>query len=103
MSKSPVRMPGFTAEKTLAGASGAYGRSGEYRLTSTGLVVSPQLNCEFNAEGDLICGDDPFGGGVGWGGGGPSPERRCLARCQRSHSRNWCMTHDYPGCRKFFD
>jgi hypothetical protein len=39
-----------------------------YRQIAPGMTIRPQLGCEFNASGHLICGDTPFGGGVDLGG-----------------------------------
>lgn len=81
-----MNMPGLTAHASLYQTAGSY-RQAASSGASAG-SVTPQLwqevyHCTWDGS-DLICGEGPFGGGVGWGGG-PDPGdlacRRCLNKC----------------------
>ena len=76
-----TNLPGFTAEHSLR-------RSGEHFHTGVSdslrvfnAEVRPQLMCQLHGN-DLICGDEPFGGGPNLGGDHSLP--RCRAGCYRT-------------------
>src|SRR4051794_18664797 len=95
-----MRMPRFTAEDSLQKASGYYRSTGASVSAASGTTVGPQmLFCDFNAGGDLICGDAPFGGPIDFGGGSISDTVRCnkcRIGCLNSKTRiasacdEWC-------------
>lgn len=79
-----VNMPGFTAEDSLHRTDARYrtdarfltGVSDIFRVFDAG--VTPQLICHFDG-GNLICGDEPFGGTPNFGG--DHSYAQCRARC----------------------
>jgi len=73
-----MNMPGFTAEHSLR-------RSGEHFHTGVSdtlrvfnAEVRPQLMCQLHGN-NLICGDEPFGGGPNLGGDHTTAQ--CRSRC----------------------
>ena len=81
--KEEVKMniPGFTAENALYWPDGHFhtGDSDTFRVSNA--EVRPQLMCQWNG-GDLICGDEPFGGTPNFGGDHSYAQRR--ARCYQT-------------------
>lgn len=76
-----MNMPGFTAEHSLYRTDGHFhsGLPNTFRVLDA--EVRPQLICHFDG-GDLICGDEPFGGTPGLGG--DHSYAQCRARCYRT-------------------
>jgi hypothetical protein len=73
-----MNIPGFTGEHSLHRTAEHFhtGVPDAFRVFNT--EVRPQLICQWNG-GDLICGDEPFGGTPNFGGDHSYPQ--CRARC----------------------
>jgi hypothetical protein len=73
-----MKPPGFTAENSLTKSEQHY-----TGLTAHGAAMAtvlPQLICYWDG-GNLICGEPPFGGGIGGGGGVSHVCVQCRAAC----------------------
>jgi len=81
-----MQTPGFNAQSSLYRARAYYqgGSSGAWK--SRGGTVRPVLyrigghDCDWAADGSLVCGDDS-GGPVSFGGPKPSPQVTCINNC----------------------
>jgi hypothetical protein len=75
-----MNMPGFTAEHSLYRTDGHFHTDlPVFRVFDA--EVRPQLMCQWHG-GDLICGDEPFGGTPNVGG--DHSYAQCRARCYRT-------------------
>jgi hypothetical protein len=75
---STMKMPGFTAEHSLYRTDAHFYTGVPDTSGVLNAEVVPQLICHWNG-GDLICGDEPFGGSGSFGGDHSYPQ--CRARC----------------------
>jgi len=76
-----MNMPGFTAEHSLYKTDEHFHTNVSDTFRVFNAEVIPQLICQWNGE-DLICYDEPFGGGPNFGGDKSYP--RCRAGCYRT-------------------
>jgi hypothetical protein len=72
-----MSIPGFSAETALARSSRQY--ASIVRHSAMG-GVQAQLYCWWDGD-QLICGEPPFGGGVGWDGGVSHVCAQCRSHC----------------------
>jgi len=85
-----MQMPGFNAQSSLHRARGYYqeGLSGAWNLHRG--TIQPALfrlgdyDCDWGADGSLVCGQDA-GGGVSFGGAKPGPKAACINNCIKRH------------------
>jgi len=81
-----MNTPGFTAETSLGWSSRSYyglkRRSSEFSLGAVrpSLFRIGGLDCDWAADGTLVCGE-PSGGGVGFGHPGADPCAVCKRHC----------------------
>jgi hypothetical protein len=76
-----MNMPGFTAEHSLYRTDEHFHTNVSDTFRVFDAEVIPQLICYWNGP-DLICGDEPFGGGPNIGRDHTLPQ--CRARCYRT-------------------
>lgn len=78
---STINMPGFTADHSLHRTEGYFhtGVSDTFRVSNA--EVRPQSICHWDGV-DVICYDEPFGGGPNFGGDKSFP--KCRAGCYRT-------------------
>lgn len=90
-----MNMPGFTAEHSLYRTEGHFhtGVSDTSRVFSD--EVRPQLICQWRG-GDLICGEQPFGGSGSLGG--DKTEAQCRAGCYRTKKRGAALRACLADC-----
>ena len=82
-----MNIPGFTAEHSLHKAKGATYRGVAKNSSVFKAEIRPQLDCHWDGV-DLICGEPPFGGGVGVGGPVDHITAQCRARCRNRYKHN---------------
>jgi hypothetical protein len=101
-----MRLPGFAAETSL-GWCGPH-HQGRAARTSTSRfgAICPALfringrDCDWAADGTLVCGDTPSGGGVGFGQPGLGPCATCKRNCMhQAPSKRWsCLNRCQEVC-----
>jgi len=81
-----MQMPGFSAQRSLYRARGYYHEGLSAAWNSLGGTIQPVLfrigthDCDWAADGSLVCGDDS-GGPVSFGGPKPSAKAACVEHC----------------------
>jgi len=85
-----MQMPGFNAQDSLYGARGYYRGGLSEASNSRGGTIQPVLfriggyDCDWAADGSLVCGDDT-GGGISFGGAKPGPKVACVNNCLKRY------------------
>jgi hypothetical protein len=99
-------LPGFTAERSLGRSGRHYQGRAARTSTSRSGTVGPALfrlngrDCDWAADGTLVCGDTSSEGGVGWGNPGSDPCVICKRHCLHlaPSKRSSCLSHCQEVC-----